>query len=1268
MAAKKCDETMPEDTVDAPLAVADLHQTEQQAVAKRIYENRMGPKTFDQVLKEIEGKPILVANRGIPGRRIVRSIQERFRAIPILTATNVDKTSPAVSGTREVMLLGDDPQAYLDLDLIIQKAKSRGVVAIHPGWGFASENEAFPAKCEEAGIIFIGSCVDSMHRLGNKVEVRKLAKRLGVPVVPGSEGAVDIPEARRIAAEIGFPVMLKAEGGGGGRGIYEVFEPAQLENAFEKASTMAEVSFGNARLYVEKLLISIRHIEIQVVADKHGNVFAFDERDCTVQRNHQKLIEITPSPWSGMTEKLRARLKQYATQLVREVGYFSLGTVEFLVDQSGTPYLIEVNTRLQVEHGITECRYGIDLVEEQIAIAFGSELRFTESNTKPIHQAMQVRINCEDPRNNFSPNAGLITRYLSPGGAHVRLDSNLSVGYDFPSQYDSAASLLIAYGREWEKVLGVMGRTLREYIIGGVKTTIPFFRHVLNHPKFRASDYDTNFVANTPELMMYKDEEPEAERLTRLTADISAKGYNPYVLLGEYRNKETPRLGRFKPALPPIDTMANPSPYPRGDRRAVLEFIRDSGYVHFTDTTARDITQSNSGNRFRLAEDALMGPYLDNCGFFSLENGGGAHFHVAMLANMTYPFTEAREWNRFAPKTMKQVLIRSTNVLGYKPQPKNLMRVTGEMVCEHYDVIRCFDFLNHIENMRPFAEVALSSISNIFEPAISLSWAKGFDVNHYMGVAEEILDMTAKVAGVSRKKASRLIILGLKDMAGVCPPRFMRELVTALRTKYPELVIHYHRHYTDGLFVPAVAAAAEAGAHIVDTAIGSTVRWYGQGEVLSTAAYIEELGMKTNLNKEMIRTCNFVLKQVMPYYDKYAAPYFQGIDYDVVEHGMPGGATSSSQEGAMKQGYIHLLPYMLKFLAGTRKVTRYHDVTPGSQITWNTAFLAVSSAYKRGGEKKVRKLLEILEEVTSTPEEKLSAKAKKGRLALYQDCNDAFRDLLLGKFGRLPLGFPPDWIYESAFGSAEFEKALAARTEDSPLLSLPDVDLAVEEKALAEHLQRAPTEEEFVLYLNHPGDALKTMEFHTKFGDPNRLPLDVWFEGLEAGEEMTFTDSRGKPHQMVILHISRKNAQGIVIVRYMLDSEILSYEVKVAKGAARVAGEVEMADRDNVYHATSPSNGDLWVIYVEPGDVVKKGEELFNISIMKQEMAVLSPIDGVVKRVLRKADYKGDRKMVPVKEGELLVELSPIPNACPNCKRPVTLDECRFCPHCGHKM
>jgi pyruvate carboxylase len=414
----------------------------------------------------------------------------------------------------------------------------------------------------------------------------------------------------------------------------------------------------------------------------------------------------------------------------------------------------------------------------------------------------------------------------------------------------------------------------------------------------------------------------------------------------------------------------------------------------------------------------------------------------------------------------------------------------------------------------------------------------------------------------------------------------------------------------------------------------------------------------------MIRTTGFVFKQVMPYYDRYTAPFFKGVDHDVVSHAMPGGATSSSQEGAMKQGYIHLLPHMLRFLAGTRKIVRYHDVTPGSQITWNTAFLAVTTAWQRGGEEEVNDLLWILESVADTPEAELTDALKNDRLILYRDSNDAFRDLITGKFGRMPLGFPPDWVYESAFGDG-YRAAIEGRTADSPLAGLAEVDIEAERGRLSEQIKRAPTHEEVVMYLNHPGDALKTILFRQEYGNPNWLPLDVWFEGLEPDRDMLFKDTEDKPHSMRILGIGRPDFQGMSAVRYSLNGELFTHTVKVAEATGAGEQALEMADRGNPCHVASPSNGDLWILYVKPGDIVKEGEELFNITIMKQEKAVTAPMAGIVERVLKTADYKYDKKMVPVKEGELLVVLGPVPLRCSGCQTPIKDSGFKFCPACG---
>jgi pyruvate carboxylase len=369
----------------------------------------------------------------------------------------------------------------------------------------------------------------------------------------------------------------------------------------------------------------------------------------------------------------------------------------------------------------------------------------------------------------------------------------------------------------------------------------------------------------------------------------------------------------------------------------------------------------------------------------------------------------------------------------------------------------------------------------------------------------------------------------------------------------------------------------------------------------------------------------------------------------------------------MKQGYIKLLPYMLRFLAGARRIVRYHDVTPGSQITWNTAFLGVSAAYNRGGLDEVRRLLDVLEAVAETPENEVDEELERERLLIYRDCNDAFRDLLLGRFGRLPLGFPPDWVYQSAFGEDRWSWALSKRTEESPLQYLPEVNLLNETVALREAIHRPPTEEELVMYLNQPADAIKTIKFRQTYGNPNNLPLDIWFEGLEVGAHMNFTDTSGKPHQMMIRDIQKPDAHGISMVRYVLDSEIMRTEVAVAKpaGAAEAKNGPVMARAGDPCHVAAPSSGDLWVIYVQPGDVVAAGQELFNISIMKQEKAVVSTMDGLVKRVLKKADFRTTKQMVAVQAGELIVELAPLPHFCPSCRKPLPIGELSFCPYCG---
>jgi len=657
---------------------------------------------------------------------------------------------------------------------------------------------------------------------------------------------------------------------------------------------------------------------------------------------------------------------------------------------------------------------------------------------------------------------------------------------------------------------------------------------------------------------------------------------------------------------------------------------------------------------------------IDQCGYASIENGGGAHYHVAMLGCMTEPFAEAEEWNKFAPNTQKMILIRSTNILGYAPQPKEVMERTGRMIIKHYHVIRCFDFLNHIENMVPFAKIVLEDENRIFQPAISLSWAEGFTIPHYLSVLNDILSMVGRILGCKKAEASKKIILALKDMAGVCPPHFMYDLISAILDNYPELVVQYHRHITDGLAVPALGRAAEAGARILDVADGPAVRFYSQAAVMPVVAYLEgDLGLKTRLDKDKIRETAFVLKQIMPTYDHYCRPTFLGPDHDVTRHGLPGGATSSSQEAAMKQGYAFLLPHILVILELCRKIIRYHDVTPGSQVTWTNGYMMAATAHERGGSGEVQRMIDILKTVTSTPESELDEKVKKDRLILFAHANDALKNLLLGKFGKLPLGWPPDWVYESVFGE-DWSDAISRRTEQSPLKGLAPVDMKAVEAELAGHLGRTPTENETVNYLNHPGDALKLIKNLEKYGDPTVLPDDIWFEGLENGREREFVTSEGKIHTIKILRVGKVNRRGMRRVRYQLDYEVFVEDIKVEEGTEE-GPRREMADKKNPYHVAAPFDADLWLVHKKEGDPVKVGEEVLNLSLMKTECAVNSPVDGVVKRVVVFADYKTDKKMTPVKKGALLMELAPPREHCSNCDADIE-DHYKFCPACGHNL
>ena len=478
---------------------------------------------------------------------------------------------------------------YLNEDLLIDILHKTGADAVHPGYGFLSEVPSFAQKVEDAGAIWVGPHHTALVDLGDKITARRVALRAKVPPVPGlSEPVTDVRTLLDFAHTHGYPIMMKRTDGGGGHGITVVHDDEELRRFYMNHDALQG---GDLKEYfIEKFVDKARHVETQSGRDSHGNFTVYSTRDCSLQRRNQKLVEEAPAPF--LSEEIISTLEEYSRRLFTTVGYVGLGTCEFMVTPNGKVYFLEVNPRLQVEHTVSEEVSGLDLVREQLNIAAGGEL--TRAPELRGH-SFELRITSEDPATNLTPGSGTLEKLQWPAGPGVRIDSNLSAGYEFPPNYDSAGSLLIAYGRDWQKVLGIMDRALTEYMVGGVKTTIPFYRQVLKHPAFRAGMFDTGFIPSAPELMIYADLAPESERLAKLIAEISAKGYNPFVQLGEYRSHTTPRLPRQDVVLPAIPSKVRkePSPYPHGDRVALLDYVRDSGRVHFTDTTTRDSTQSS---------------------------------------------------------------------------------------------------------------------------------------------------------------------------------------------------------------------------------------------------------------------------------------------------------------------------------------------------------------------------------------------------------------------------------------------------------------------------------------------------------------------------------------------------------------------------------------------------------------------------------------------------------------------------------------------------
>ncbi|GAB4368475.1 MAG: hypothetical protein Kow00128_13830 [Deltaproteobacteria bacterium] len=662
--------------------------------------------------------------------------------------------------------------------------------------------------------------------------------------------------------------------------------------------------------------------------------------------------------------------------------------------------------------------------------------------------------------------------------------------------------------------------------------------------------------------------------------------------------------------------------------KRILKFLRESGEIWFTNTGPRDTGQSDFKNRFTLHDMRRLVPIYDASGYFSVEIHGGARFHQDLMNNKIDPFEESRLWAEGMQNVLTQTLIRSTNVWGYRMYPRNVVKLAVRAFLPLIDVWRCFDFLNYVPNMAPVAEEVLRG-GKIFEPAISFTESPECTDAYYLRVAGEIVSLCG---GTER------IILCVKDMAGVGSPERIRRLIDALLQKYPDLPILYHRHSTDGLVIPAMAAAAKAGARLFDVTDDAFSRFYGHPPVRPLVRYLRELGFSVRLDLDRAGEATDTIRGFIRNYERFESPY-KGFAHDVTSHRMPGGAFPSSFEQAEKGGFLDLMPFILKGMAYGNRIIRYFDVTPGSQITWTTWAGILQRVHKEGGEPAVRKLFQVLDRYFEAGEqiEELSAADQNRLLRLYSGATDDLKNLLLGRYGPLPFGWPKDWVYRSVFGDGWEAKVAAERVESSPLSRLPPENLSRSRATMEQELGRPVTEEEFVLYLMHPKAAIDFLKFRETYGDTTVLPTSVWLSGLRRpGDSVSFTLA-GHPHSIRLVSIG-EGVGGIKQVVLSVDNILHVFPVELPE-AAQARKAVRRADPAVPGQIGSPLSGTVWRIGTKDrplsaGDRVKKGEEVMNIEVMKTENAVRSPIAGVVREICVRVD---DR----VEDGQLLAVIGP---------------------------
>jgi pyruvate carboxylase len=1144
-----------------------------------------------------EIRKILVANRSEIAIRVFRAANE-LGLSTVGVFSEEDKLALHRFKADEAYLIGRGPhlekplgpiEAYLSIPEILRAAERSGADAIHPGYGLLSESPEFADACAEAGVTFIGPSPDTMRRLGNKVAARNLAVHAGVPVMPATEPLPDDPKAwKRLAEEIGYPLMLKASWGGGGRGMRVIRDEAALVRDITEAKREAKAAFGKDEVYLEKLVERARHIEVQILGDTFGNRVHLFERDCSIQRRHQKVVERAPAPY--LSQDQRDELCNYALRIADAADYVCAGTVEFLQDAtSGRFYFIEVNPRIQVEHTVTEEVTGIDIVKAQIRMIEGKRIGEPDSGVPAQEEirlnghALQCRITTEDPEQNFIPDYGRITAYRGATGFGIRLDGGTAYsGAVITRFYDPLLEKVTAWAPSPEEAIARMDRALREFRIRGVATNLAFLENVIGHPHFRDASYTTRFIDDTPELIASVKRRDRATKLLNYIADVTVNGHP------EARGRTKPDPHAPRPVSPIFGDEIVEGTKNRFDRdgpEAFARWMREERRTLVTDTTMRDAHQSLLATRMRSYDILGAAPAYAAAlpELFSLECWGGATFDVAMRFLTEDPWERLSGIRERVPNILLQMLLRGANGVGYTSYPDNVVRFfVAQAAASGIDLFRVFDCLNWVENMRVAMDAVLES-GKLCEAAICYTGdifdharAK-YDLAYYVGLAREL------------EKAGAHII-AVKDMAGIMKPAAARVLFAALRQEV-STPLHFHTHDTSGLSAATVLAAVAAGVDAVDAAMDSLSGLTSQPCLGSLVAALDQTDRATGLDLDAIRRISLYWETVRFQYAAFESDLRSGAS-EVYLHEMPGGQFTNLKEQARSLGLE----------------TRWHEVASA----YHEANLIFGDIVKVTPSSKVVGDMALMMVTQDLSADDVLDPAREIAFP------DSVVQMMKGELGQPPGGWP-EAIQTKVLKGA---KPITVR----PGSLLGEADLGAERIAAAEKIGGEPDDRALASYLMYPKVFSDFAAAQESYGPTEVLPTPTYFYGLPAGEEIAIELEKGKTLVVRCQAIGETDEEGQVRVFFELNGQPRIAKVPDRAHGAGVGARRPKAELGNVAHVAAPMPGVISGVSVAAGQEIAAGDVLLSIEAMKMETALHADRDGKIAEVLVKTGDQIDAK------------------------------------------